>query len=281
MQFRNRTDAGRQLAAQLTEYANRSDVIVLALPRGGVPVAFEVAAKLSVPLDVFLVRKLGVPGHPELAMGAIAAGGIEVLSEDLIRDLGIPRALVEQVAVRERLELERRDRAYRDDRQPPIVRDRTVILIDDGLATGSTMQAAVLALRQQAPARIVVAVPVGARETCERLARIADRVVCLAMPEPFNAVGLWYREFDQTSDEEVDRLLAAAGRQTGLSTSKPAPKPDPVDIVRRRARDSSPATRHSTTHCSKASAMRASCCSARRRTGRTSSIVSGRSSRGG
>lgn len=235
MQFRNRTDAGRQLAVQLTEYANRSDVIVLALPRGGVPVAFEVAQKLSAPLDVFLVRKLGVPGHPELAMGAIAAGGIEVLSEDLIRDLGIPPALVQQVAVRERIELERRDRAYRDDREPPIVRDRTVILIDDGLATGSTMQAAVLALRQQAPAKIVVAVPVGARETCERLARMADRVVCLAMPEPFNAVGLWYREFDQTTDEEVDRLLAAAGRQTGQSTSKSAPKPDPVDIVRRRA----------------------------------------------
>src|SRR4249919_1780548 len=150
--FANRTEAGRLLSEKLEKYAGRDDVIVLALPRGGVPVAYEVATRLKAPLDVFLVRKLGVPGHPELAMGAIAAGGIEVLSEDLIRDIGIPRALVEQVAVRERLELERRDRAYRDDRQPPIVRDRTVILIDDGLATGSSMQAAVLALRQQAPA---------------------------------------------------------------------------------------------------------------------------------
>jgi predicted phosphoribosyltransferase len=235
MQFHDRTDAGRQLAARLTEYANRSDVIVLALPRGGVPVAFEVAAKLSAPLDVFLVRKLGVPGHPELAMGAIAAGGVEVLSEDLIRDLAIPQALVRQVAVRERLELDRRDRAYRDNRPPPIVRDRTVILIDDGLATGSTMQAAVLAVRQQAPAKIVVAVPVGARETCERLARLADRVICFAMPEPFNAVGLWYQDFGQTSDEEVGRLLAAAGRQPAQNPSRSTPKADPVDIVRRRA----------------------------------------------
>ena len=235
MQFRNRTDAGRQLAARLTEYASRSDVIVLALPRGGVPVAFEVASKLAAPLDVFLVRKLGVPGHPELAMGAIAAGGVEVLSEDLIRDIGIPHSLVQQVAVRERLELERRDRAYRDDRQPPIVRDRTVILINDGLATGSTMQAAVLALRQHAPAKIVVAVPVGARETCERLARIADRVVCLATPEPFNAVGLWYQEFGQTTDEEVARLLGAAGHQPGPSPLRAASKSDPVDVVRRRA----------------------------------------------
>jgi putative phosphoribosyl transferase len=219
VQFRDRADAGRQLATRLTEYANRPDVIVLALPRGGVPVAFEVAASLSAPLDVLLVRKLGVPGHPELAMGAIAAGGVEVLSEDLIRDIGVPRALVQEVAVRERLELERRDRAYRHDRQPPIVCDRTVIVVDDGLATGSTMQAAVTALRQLAPAKIVVAAPVGARDTCARLGRIADRVVCLATPEPFNAVGLWYQEFGQTSDEEVARLLAAADRQ---STS-PAP----------------------------------------------------------
>ena len=238
MQFRNRTDAGRQLAARLTEYANRSDIVVLALPRGGVPVAFEVASTLAAPLDVFVVRKLGVPGHPELAMGAIAAGGVEVVSEDLIRDIGIPHGLVQQVAVRERLELERRDRAYRGDRQPPIVRDKTIILIDDGLATGSTMQAAVLALRQQAPAKIVVAVPVGARETCERLGRIADRVVCLSTPEPFNAVGLWYQEFGQTSDEEVARLLAAAGRQSTPPASQSARKTDPIDpvaVVRQRA----------------------------------------------
>ena len=236
MRFKNRTDAGRQLAARLTEYAGRSDVLVLALPRGGVPVAFEVASALAAPLDVFLVRKLGVPGHPELAMGAIAAEGVEVLSKDLIQDLGVPQALVQQVAVRERLELERRDRLFRRDRRPPIVRDRTVILIDDGLATGSTMQAAIIALRQQAPAKIVVAVPVGARDTCERLSRLADSVVCLEMPEPFNAVGLWYEEFTQTSDEEVARLLAAAGRITVGPNSKPAQKSDPVGILRQRAR---------------------------------------------
>ena len=235
MQFKNRTDAGRQLATRLTDYAGRSDVLVLALPRGGVPVAFEVASALSAPLDVFLVRKLGVPGHPELAMGAIAAGGVEVLSTDLIRDLGIPHALVQQVAVRERLELERRDSLFRGGRQPATVRDRTIILVDDGLATGSTMQAAIIALRQHAPAHIVVAVPVGAQETCERLRRIADRVVCLKTPEPFNAVGLWYEEFAQTSDEEVARLLAA-GSVTGRGGSTPAQKSRPADIVRQRAR---------------------------------------------
>jgi predicted phosphoribosyltransferase len=210
MRFRDRVDAGRQLAEQLTKYAGRSDVIVLGLPRGGIPVAQEVATRLKAPLDVFLVRKLGVPGHPEIAMGAIAAGGIEVLSRDLILDLQIPHALVEQVAVRERLELERRDTLYRSGRRPAVVRDRTVILVDDGLATGSTMHAAILALRQQAPARIVVAVPVGARETCEQLRRLADEVVCVSTPEPFRAVGLWYEQFTQTSDEEVIRLLGAA-----------------------------------------------------------------------
>jgi erythromycin esterase-like protein/predicted phosphoribosyltransferase len=234
MRFHNRTDAGRQLAAQLTAYAGRSDVIALGLPRGGVPVAHEVATRLKVPLDVFLVRKLGVPGHPELAMGAIAAGGIEVLSRDLIRDLGIPHALIEQVAVRERLELERRDTLYRGTRRPAVVRDRTVILVDDGLATGSTMQAAILALRQQAPARIIVAVPVGARETCERLARMADEVVCVSMPEPFNAVGLWYEDFAPTSDEEVTRLLSAAPLS---GPEKPtSQKGDALSVVRERAR---------------------------------------------
>jgi len=218
MRFKDRHDAGRRLAAALGQYAGRSDVIVLALPRGGVPVAHEVAQALSVSLDVFLVRKLGVPGHGELAMGAIAAGGIEVLSEDLIRELGIPSALVQQVAVRERLELDRRDRVYRSGRQPPAVRDRTVLLVDDGLATGSTMQAATLALRQQAPARIVIAVPVGASETCTRLRAVADEVVCLRMPEPFTAVGLWYEDFDQTSDEEVARLLSDASLSKSAAT---------------------------------------------------------------
>jgi erythromycin esterase-like protein/predicted phosphoribosyltransferase len=235
MRFRNRTDAGRQLATQLAEYGGRSDVVVLGLPRGGVPVASEVAARLKAPLDVFLVRKLGVPGHPELAMGAIAEGGVEVLSEDLIRDLGIPHALVQQVAVRERLELERRDVLYRGGRKAPVVRDRTVILVDDGLATGSSMQAAVLALRQHAPARIVVAVPVGARETCDRLRRFADQVVCVATPEPFNAVGLWYDEFSQTTDDEVRRLLA--GPAHGHSSGQQAPREsDALDVVRAQAR---------------------------------------------
>jgi putative phosphoribosyl transferase len=210
VRFKNRTEAGRQLAAELGGYANRPDVIVLGLPRGGVPVAFEVSLALSVPLDVFSVRKLGAPGQPELAMGAIAAGGIEVLNEDVIRDLAVPSALVQQVAGRERLELDRRDRLFRGDRPPPDVRGRTVILVDDGLATGSTMEAAILALRPQAPKLIVVAVPVGARDTCERLARLADTVVCLSMPEPFQAVGLWYEEFGQTSDDEVRRLLEPA-----------------------------------------------------------------------
>jgi putative phosphoribosyl transferase len=219
MRFKDRRDAGRRLAAVLRQYAGRSDLIVLALPRGGVPVAYEVAQALSVPLDVFLVRKLGVPGHGELAMGAIAAGGIEVLSEDLIRELGIPRAIVEQVAVHERLELDRRDRAYRSGRQAPAVGDRTVILVDDGLATGSSMQAATLALRQHAPARVVIAVPVGAFETCTRLRELADDVVCLETPEPFTAVGLWYEDFDQTSDEEVSRLLSDANLSRPASTS--------------------------------------------------------------
>ena len=210
MRFRDRTDAGRQLAARLGQFARRPDVVVLGLPRGGIPVAKEVAARLEAPLGVFLVRKLGVPGHPELAMGAIAEGGVQVLSSDLIHELGIPGTLVEHVAVRERLELERRDSMYRGSRAAAHVRDRTVILVDDGLATGSTMQAAIQALRQQEPRRIVVAVPVGAREACEVLARSADEVVCVTMPEPFNAVGMWYEDFSQTSDEEVRRLLDAS-----------------------------------------------------------------------
>jgi len=212
MRFHDRIDAGRQLAAKLARHAHRSDVVVLGLPRGGIPVASEVASALGAPLDVFLVGKLGVPGHPELAMGAIGEGGIEVLSPGLIRNLDIPQPLVRQVAVRERLELDRRDAFYRGARRPAAVRHRTVILVDDGLATGSTMHAAILALRQKGPARIVVAVPVGARETCARLARLADEVVCVAMPEPFNAVGQWYEEFGQTSDDEVRRLLSAAMR---------------------------------------------------------------------
>jgi erythromycin esterase-like protein/predicted phosphoribosyltransferase len=235
MRFRDRGDAGRQLADQLATYAGRSDVVVLGLPRGGIPVAHEVATRLKAPLDVFLVRKLGVPGHPELAMGAIAEGGIEVLSRDLIRDLGIPRVLIEQVAVRERLELDRRDTLYRGSRRAATVRDRIVILVDDGLATGSTMDAAIRALRQHAPARVVVAVPVGASETCDRLRRVADEVVCLSTPEPFNAVGLWYEEFPQTTDDEVKRLLAADARSTPVSSQRALPGTDVVSLVRERA----------------------------------------------
>jgi erythromycin esterase-like protein/predicted phosphoribosyltransferase len=234
MRFQNRIDAGQQLAARLTRYGGRTDVVVLALPRGGVPVASEVAARLGAPLDVFLVRKLGVPSRPELAMGAIAEGGVEVLSEDLIRDLRIPPALVQQAAARERLELERRAAAYRDGRTSPVVRDRTVILVDDGLATGSSMEAAILALRQHAPARIVVAVPVGARETCERLRQIADEVVCVATPHPFDAVGLWYEDFAQTTDAEVSRLLVPSSGPP--AAARPSNAGSTLDAVRAGAR---------------------------------------------
>jgi len=211
MRFLDRADAGRQLAKTLTAYGGRSDVVVLGLPRGGVPVAFEVARELRAPLDVFLVRKLGVPGHPELAMGAIAEGGVEVLNDELIRDLGIPQKMVQEVAVRERMELDRRDTLYRGGRPLPAVRGRIVILVDDGLATGSTMQAAVTALRRLEPARIVVAAPVGAHETCDRLGHFANEVVCLIAPQQFQAVGLWYDVFTQTTDDEVKQLLGSAG----------------------------------------------------------------------
>ena len=227
MRFRDRVDAGQQLAKQLIEYARRPDVTVLGLPRGGIVVAREISVGLEVPLDVFLVRKLVVPGHPELAMGAVAAGGVEVLNREMIRDLAIPHALVERVAVRERMELERRDTLYRGGRRPAVVRDRTLIVVDDGLATGSTMQAAILALRPHAPKQVVVAVPVGPRETCDHLARLADRLLCALMPEPFRAVGLWYEDFDQISDDEVKRLLAASPE---AKVAPVALKPDAVVV---------------------------------------------------
>jgi predicted phosphoribosyltransferase len=211
MRFQDRIDAGRQLATKLLRYAGRPDVLVLALPRGGVPVGFAVAQALEAPLDVFLVRKLGVPGREELAMGAIATGGVRVLNEDVVRHLDIPPEVIDEVTEQEGRELERREQSYRGNRPPPAVAGRIVILVDDGLATGSTMRAAVAALRRQGPARIVVAVPVGAPETCGELAREADEVVCALMPEPFYAVGLWYDDFSQTSDEEVRELLAEAG----------------------------------------------------------------------
>lgn len=207
--FHDRADAGRQLAERLGEFADRTDVVVLALPRGGVPVAHEVATRIHAPLDVFVVRKLGVPGHGELAMGAVAGEGVEVWNEDVIADLAISPAVLAQVAALERAELKRRDQLFRGHRPFPTVGGKTVILIDDGLATGATMEAAVRALRKLSPAQIVVAVPVGARETCQRLATLADRLVCLARPEPFDAVGLWYEDFSQTTDEEVKRLLPA------------------------------------------------------------------------
>jgi putative phosphoribosyl transferase len=214
MIYRDRVDAGRQLARLLTHYANRPDVIVLALPRGGVPVAAEVARALNAPLDVFLVRKLGLPAHPELAMGAIAEGNAVVLNEDVIASFGIPTDTVEQVEVRERAELARREQLYRGARKAPALDGRTVILIDDGLATGSTVEAAILALRSLKPARIVVAAPVGAAESCDRIGRLADEIVCAATPEIFSAVGQWYGNFSETSDDEVKQLLAESRSKT-------------------------------------------------------------------
>ncbi|HEX6308163.1 MAG TPA: phosphoribosyltransferase [Longimicrobiales bacterium] len=210
LRFPDRTDAGRRLAADLQEYAGREDVVVLGLPRGGIPVAYEVARALDAPLDVFLVRKLGVPGHEEYAMGAIASGGVRVLNRDVTREIGISEEAISRVAAQEQIELERRERAYRRDRPEPDFRGKVVILVDDGLATGSTMRAAATALRAHEPARIVVAVPVAARETCDQLRGIVDEVVCTRQPEPFMAVGLWYEDFSQTTDEEVRDLLERA-----------------------------------------------------------------------
>ena len=206
--FANRAEAGRMLAQQLAKYADRPDVLVLALPRGGVPIGYEVARALNAPLDIFLVRKLGIPGYEELAMGAIASGGVRVLNDQLVRALDIPDYVINAVAEWEGKELARRERVYRGDRPPPDVRGRTVILVDDGLATGSTMLAAVRALRQQQPARIVVAVPTASPDTCEFLRAEADEVICATTPEPFRAVGFWYDDFSQTTDEEVRELLA-------------------------------------------------------------------------
>jgi predicted phosphoribosyltransferase len=220
--FSDRREAGRRLAQALRQYQDRDDVVVLALPRGGVPVAFEVAEALAVPLDVFVVRKLGAPGHPEFAVGAIAAGGVRVLSGETIAALGISPGMIEQIAARERIELERRDAVYHRDRPRLSVRAKTAIVIDDGIATGSTMEAAVSALREEGSARIVVAAPVAAVESCERLQRLADEVVCLEVPDPFQAVGLWYRVFDQTSDREVIDLLRAHLQQIGLSPPDPS-----------------------------------------------------------
>jgi len=210
MVFRDRIEAGQELAQKLMKYAGRSDVLVLALPRGGVPVGFEVAQALHAPLDVFLVRKLGLPGHEELAMGAIATGGVRVLNDDVVRYQRVSPATIDAVAQAEQAELERRERDYRGDRPASDVRGKTVILVDDGLATGASMRAAVKALREQHPDRIVVAVPVGSRETCGEFQEDADETICARMPEPFYAVGAWYDDFSPTTDREVRELLQRA-----------------------------------------------------------------------
>ena len=218
----DRRSAGRLLADRLDEYADRPGVIVLALPRGGVPVAYEVAKSLHAPLDIFLVRKLGVPGHEEFAMGAVASGGVRVLNDRVVQELGIPPAVIDAVTAKEEQELARRERAYRGDRPPPELRGRTVVLVDDGLATGSTMRAALTALRDWRPERVVVAVPVAAPEACDALRSMADEVVCAITPEPFHAVGVWYQEFGQTSDDEVRSLLADAARSLPATVAPPA-----------------------------------------------------------
>ena len=207
--FADRREAGRELAARLAEIDGDANPVVLALPRGGVPVGYEIARGLNAALDVFLVRKLGTPGHQELAMGAIATGGVRVLNDEIVQAFGIREDQIDAVARREEIELDRREASYRRGRLFPSLSGRTVILVDDGLATGSTMKAAVLAVRQQKPARVIVAVPVGAPEACRTLSVIADDVVCARMPRSFSAVGEWYRDFSQTTDEEVVELLSS------------------------------------------------------------------------
>jgi predicted phosphoribosyltransferase len=221
--FKDRMHAGELLAKRLSEYAGRPDVIVLALPRGGVPVGFAVAKALHVPLDVMVVRKLGFPGHEEFAMGAIASGGEYVLDHDLLERVHVPGHMIEAAARRELAELERREQLYRAGRPPLQLRGCTVILVDDGLATGATMRVAVKAVRKAQPARIIVAVPVGAPQTCSEMRKEADEVVCYCTPEPFHAVGLWYEDFSQTSDEEVEKLLEEA-RQWQVGRTGCAPQ---------------------------------------------------------
>lgn len=211
--FRNREQAGRALAERLRSYANRSDVVVLALPRGGLPIGAEVAAALRAPLDVFVVRKLGTPGQPELAMGAIASGGVRVLNDDVVQMLNVTNDAIDRVAAVEQQELERRERLYRAGRPLSSIADQVVIFVDDGLATGSTMRAAVKAVRLHRPSKVVVAVPAGAAETCEDFRHEADEVVCVIAPETFNAVGAWYEEFPQISDDEVRDILEKSSRE--------------------------------------------------------------------
>jgi len=211
--FSNRAEAGRQLAEKLDKYAGRKDLIVLGLPRGGVPVAYEVAKRLRAPLDVFIVRKLGVPGFEELAAGAIASGGVRVLNEDVMRAIPYADEAIEAVTARETAELERREQIYRQGRPPPELRDRIAILVDDGLATGATMRAAVKALRQSGAAKVVVAVPVGPPDTCLEIGQLADDTICLSTPPFFQAVGQYYEDFSQTSDADVRELLSRAAQE--------------------------------------------------------------------
>jgi len=220
----DRSDAGRQLAQKLMAYADRPDVIVLGLPRGGVPVAYEIAKALHAPLDVFIVRKLGAPDQAELAMGALASGGIRVLNEDVIADLEIPEVWIERVVAKEQAELNRRAQAYRGERPPLNVRDKIVLLVDDGIATGATMRVAIAALRQQQPAKIIVAVGVAPEETCALLANEADELFCVLTPEPFWSVGAWFEDFTETSDEEVRRLLAQAAQNLAAFHQTPGSK---------------------------------------------------------
>jgi putative phosphoribosyl transferase len=230
MIFTNRTQAGQQLAGQLNKYANRHDVIVLGVPRGGVPVAFEVATALGAPLDVFVLRKLGVPGHEELGFGAIGSGGVRVLDPELIQVLGLSPLDIELVTAAEKQELKRRECAYRGGRPPLDVTGWTVILVDDGIATGSSIRAAIRALRQMSPARLVVATPVAPASTCNRLRPEVDELVCVETPEPFYGVGQFYDDFSQVSDEEVKRLLDSAARQSAVTV------PDDGEPITRGAR---------------------------------------------
>ncbi|MGV2829528.1 phosphoribosyltransferase [Myxosarcina sp. GI1(2024)] len=217
MLFQDRTEAGQRLAEKLKAYANRQDVLVLGLPRGGVPVAYEVAKSLNVPLDVFLVRKLGVPGQKELAMGAIASGGIRILNREIVETLHISEETIARVAAQEQRELERREYTYRGDRPPLDLRERTIVLVDDGLATGATMHVAAVAIRKLHPKQIIAAVPVSAPETCDETKVEVDEIICAETPRPFYAVGLWYKKFSQTTDAEVRDLLQRAGNRETLT----------------------------------------------------------------
>ncbi len=220
--YRDRREAGKVLAGELGAYANRPDVLVLALPRGGVPVGYEVAKALGAPLDVFVVRKLGLPGHEDLAMGAVASGGVRVLNDEVIRMLNVPERAIDEVAEREKRTLEERERAYRDGLPAARVEGKTVILVDDGLATGSTMRAAIAAVKQQRPARIVVAVPIAAPSACDELGVGVDDIICAETREPFYAVGFWYRDFPQTTDKQVRDLLREAARSRSTPSDRAA-----------------------------------------------------------